>query len=249
MFRRRRKHSLAARLRGHLWPRRGWGRALVYLGHRLRRLPGTPESIAAGFATGVALSFTPLVGLHILVTMMFAWALRANYMAGILGTFAGNPWTFPLMWMLSFRTGARLLGLAPSEAVPAEFSMHFLRDIFGFILFGQTRGEVIAHPISWAYVNEVLVLVLVPWMVGSLLCGLVAWFVVYFALRTLVTIYRHRRRQRRAARRAQRLAAAVALGAAPPLGSGPDQAWGRRAEETPMTKPAPPDSPAAGGGG
>ena len=207
MFRRRRKPHLTARLREQLWPRRGWRRALVYLGHRLRRLPGTPESIAAGFATGVAFSFTPFVGLHIVLTMFVVWALRANYMAGILGTFAGNPWTFPVMWMLSFRVGARLLGLAPGEAVPPEFSMQFMRDITGFVLFGRSQGEAIAQTITWGYVNEVMVLVVVPWLVGSLLCGLLAWFAVYFPLRGLVEGHRRRARRRRAAKRAERIRA------------------------------------------
>ena len=36
---------------------------------RLGRLPGTPYSIAAGFACGATVSFTPLVGLHFFLVL------------------------------------------------------------------------------------------------------------------------------------------------------------------------------------
>ena len=53
MFKRRRKRSLAERLRDVFWPRMPWRRIRVYYKHRMGRLPGTPYFIAAGFATGL----------------------------------------------------------------------------------------------------------------------------------------------------------------------------------------------------
>ena len=51
----------------------GFVRMIKYFGHRVGRLPGTPYSISAGFAFGVAFSFTPFLGFHIAFAIGFAW--------------------------------------------------------------------------------------------------------------------------------------------------------------------------------
>ena len=45
---------------------------------RFRRLKGTPNSIALGIACGVAVSFTPFVGAHLMLAMLVAWMMRGN---------------------------------------------------------------------------------------------------------------------------------------------------------------------------
>ena len=55
VFKRRDKPPFSIRMRELLYPRRGWRRAIEYLGHRVRRLPDTPHRIALGFACGLAL--------------------------------------------------------------------------------------------------------------------------------------------------------------------------------------------------
>ena len=60
MFQRRQKKSWAEKAKNVLWPQGGWQRYGRYLMLRLNRLKGTPRSIAAGLACGVAVSFTGL---------------------------------------------------------------------------------------------------------------------------------------------------------------------------------------------
>ena len=72
VFRRRRKRSILARLLELLWPRMGWRRAGKYYVFRIKRLPGTPYSIACGFALGAAVSFTPFIGFHFLLAGFLA---------------------------------------------------------------------------------------------------------------------------------------------------------------------------------
>ncbi|MFD1379243.1 DUF2062 domain-containing protein [Fodinicurvata halophila] len=66
LFRPRSPRPFFKRLRNAIWPRRSWKRSARYVGHRLGRIPSTPYSIAAGFASGAAISFTPLLGFHFL---------------------------------------------------------------------------------------------------------------------------------------------------------------------------------------
>ena len=64
----------------------GWRRYEKRMLARLSRLGGTPYSIAAGVACGVAVSFTPFVGLHFVLAVATAWLVRGNVLAGMLGT-------------------------------------------------------------------------------------------------------------------------------------------------------------------
>ena len=69
---------------------------------RLKRLQGTPYSIATGFACGVAISFTPFIGFHMILAALTAWLIRGNIIASAIGTIVGNPWTFPFIWLAVF---------------------------------------------------------------------------------------------------------------------------------------------------
>ena len=73
---------------------------------KLARLPASPHAIAAGFACGSMVSFTPLLGLHFLLAIVFAYIIRGNYVAALLGTIVGNPITFPFIWGLIYKVGA-----------------------------------------------------------------------------------------------------------------------------------------------
>ena len=77
---------------------------------RLKQLKGTPYSVAAGFACGVAISFTPFIGFHLLLAAITAWIIRGNIISSAIGTLIGNPWTFPFIWVAVLSTGNYLLG-------------------------------------------------------------------------------------------------------------------------------------------
>ena len=64
LFKRRSPASFWQRLRGAVWPRKGFWRVPVYIYHRTVRLRATPHAIAMGIAAGVFVSWTPFIGLH-----------------------------------------------------------------------------------------------------------------------------------------------------------------------------------------
>lgn len=170
VFRRRDERSAAQKLRQLVWPSIGWRRAAIYLLHRVARLPGTPYSIAAGFACGGAISFTPFLGFHFIISMALAWAMRASMVAAVIGTVVGNPWTFPFIWFVTYQTGSWMLGLEPGTGIAA--------------------AEIAAHPF------EALTPVFLPLLAGSLPVGVAAWFIQYWPLRALVAKYQKVRRHR-----------------------------------------------------
>jgi uncharacterized protein (DUF2062 family) len=92
----------------------------TYVVKRATRLSGTPHSIAAGAACGVAISFTPFIGFHLLGAFLLCLLVRGNYLAAAAGTLVGNPWTFPFVWVATYQLGHVLLGSRPAQIEPVE---------------------------------------------------------------------------------------------------------------------------------
>ena len=129
---------------------------------QLKRLNGTPYSIAAGFACGVAISFTPFIGFHLILAAITAWIVRGNIISSAIGTLIGNPWTFPFIWIAVLATGRFFLGnfadattvnfvktfeLAGRALLTFNFS-NFGRDVWP-IVFPMMVGCVPYYIISW----------------------------------------------------------------------------------------------------
>ncbi|MCX5515156.1 DUF2062 domain-containing protein [Kaistia algarum] len=162
LFRRRKPLRFHQKLHHFMWPRRGWRRAVSYHGKRLMRLSGSPHSIAAGFAVGVALAMTPFVGFHYLLCFAAAFLVRGNVLAAVLGTTIGNPLTFPVIWIATYETGSLILGWFGREHTAMSFkeishgllndSLHNIWPIFEPMLIGSIPVAMIAAAISYGAV-------------------------------------------------------------------------------------------------
>ncbi len=150
MFKRRRPLPIAQRAKEVLWPRGGLMRSTRYIAHRIRRLPGTPYRIAAGFACGAAVSFTPFIGLHFVLAALTTWILRGNLIASAFGTVVGNPVTFPLIWAWLYVAGCWMLGRDPAENLPETWSAAVIFDHPGQILWPMTVSGIPTSIIAWA---------------------------------------------------------------------------------------------------
>ncbi len=198
VFKRRDRPPFLDRARDFFYPRRGWGRAIEYIGHRVRRIPDTPHRIALGFSCGVFASFSPLFGLHFFYAALLAWALRGNVLAALIGTFVGNPLTFPLIASVSMALGRRILGYGGTGRDFGRITDAFaqagegLWDAF-LSLFGYGAPD-------WRKLSAFFTDVVWPYQVGSLLPGIVASIAAYYLTRPLIGAYQAARRKRLAAR-------------------------------------------------
>ncbi len=174
MFQRRQKKSWAEKAKNVLWPQGGWQRYGRYLMLRLNRLKGTPRSIAAGLACGVAVSFTPFVGLHFVLAAVSAWIIRGNILASALGTAAGNPWTFPFIWISVLYTGRKMLGADYTGAAGVDFLHFFEKAMRALMTFDFSLFFADIWPILW------------PMMVGCVPYYIVAWAVTYYLVKDML---------------------------------------------------------------
>jgi uncharacterized protein len=164
----------------------------TYVVKRVVRLSGTPHSIAAGVACGVAISFTPFIGFHLLGAFLLCLLVRGNYIAGAVGTLVGNPWTLPFMWVAAYKLGDALMGDGGvAQMGPAQDG-----NLLSF-------AEVAA--MFW------------PIVVGCGPLAVVAALATYFPLMRMIAVYQRERRNRRVRRRQDRLGV-EAHGTSPDVG-------------------------------
>ena len=171
MFRRRKPLSVLKQLRAVIWPERGFRRLFSYLIQRIIRLPGTPASIASGFASGIAASFTPFLGLHFILAGALALLLRGNVLASAIGTFFGNPWTFILIWLADYE-----VGLGVIHAFGYGASLHVLSiDELGAIMGNVMRFLSFTGNTTWGDLSRDIEQVFMPMLIGGTVLGVIAW--------------------------------------------------------------------------
>lgn len=131
---RQRRTDIWHRMSEYLWPSIGWIAFLRHSELKLKRTKGSAHLLALGFACGIFSSFTPFVGLHILLTGFLAIITRSSIIAGCIGTLIGNPWTFPFIWLWSLRLGDFILGNDGSKELPnlLELSLSSIWANIGF---------------------------------------------------------------------------------------------------------------------
>ena len=194
LFKRRRPESWVAWLRVLIWPRRSWMRSGQYVAKRVLRITATPHAVAAGVAAGAFTSFTPLMGLHFLTAAALAWIMRGNLLASALGTFFGNPLTFPFIWATALSTGRWMMGL-DHESAPMDLGTA-MTDVLGSLW--SFDGEQAARGLAaiWEPVFLPMLIGGVPW---GLLVGAVAYWLTYRA----ALVFREARRNKLMAKAAR----------------------------------------------
>lgn len=156
MFKRRKPLTLSQTAKQFFWPAMGWKRSLVYMKHRLLRVADTTHSIALGLAIGLGVSFTPLLGTHFIQAAIIAIILRGNVITAMMGTWIGNPWTFPFFWWAGFSFGSFL---------------------FGF--FGIEGAASIPEHITFSIIYHDFWSLFMPWMLGGYILLIISIPVTY----------------------------------------------------------------------
>ena len=201
LFGRRIPADWREKLRVSLWPRRSWARSAIYVTKRILRLTGSPHAISAGVAAGVFASFTPFMGFHFITAFIVAYIVAGNLLAAALGTFFGNPISFPFIWASTYTTGNFILNRSsandegPGNTLNSlEFSNFWDHGFYS--LFHQLAG--IWNP------------VIKPMLIGSIPVGVSVSIAAYIITRWVAVKFRDAR-QKRLKSRANKLANAKPL--------------------------------------
>jgi uncharacterized protein len=193
LFKRRKPLTWWAFIREGFWPAAGWGRAIEYVKHRLRRLPDSPEKIARGVFAGTVVSVLPIPGFQFIAGWLLAWVMRGNILASLLATFLSNPVTTPFIAVLSLSLGHWMLGIRQplnAEAIGAGFA-DAGREIWHNIV--AMFGPEVAH---WDSLIDFWHTIYWPYFVGSLVPGVLLGLILYYLTVPLVRAYQNARKKR-----------------------------------------------------
>ena len=198
LFRRKIPADWREKLRISLWPRRSWSRSARYVTKRILRLTGSPHAISAGVAAGVFASFSPFMGFHFLMAFLVAYIIAGNLLAAAMGTFFGNPISFPFIWASTYTTGNFILNRNDSYQDTGQ----------GKSLNSLEIGDFWQHGFS-AIIDQLLAIwnpIIKPMLVGSIPVGVSISIVVYIVTRWLAVKFKVRR-QKQIAQKANELKA------------------------------------------
>ena len=140
-------------------------RASLFYFLKLVRVKDTQDKLAIGFACGSMVSFTPLIGFHFFLAVIFAYIFRGNIVASLIGTFVGNPFTFPFIWIFIYKVGN--IFFKNDQNVSLELTFQSLFD----------QGYDI----------------LMPMLIGSLIVSIPIWLISYFTLKFLMSSFKKRK--------------------------------------------------------
>ena len=164
-----------------------FSRTKKYISLSIKRIKGTPQALSLGLATGIAISFTPFIGLHALLAIFISWVIGGSMAAALIGTLFGNPWTFPFIWYFTFEIGQFMnYGFLSYEE---EFSFKIITKEISTLLV------ILKNIIVFANIPEleenVQKLKLIPFMVvGSIPLVFITWILSYFSFLIIFKSYR-----------------------------------------------------------
>ena len=136
----------------------------------------TPQRTAAAYALGVFFGFSPFLGLHTVLGLIFAFALNLNRVAILLGIYSNLPWILPVHYTLATMLGAAILRVQVPPGLLRELS-----DALTDASWADFRH--LAHaltPLLWGFA------------LGSLIGAVILAFVAYRV--SLAMVIAHRRR-------------------------------------------------------
>lgn len=76
---------------------------------RFLKIRGNPHEIALGFALGLFVGMTPLLGIHTAIAVFFASCLKWNKISAAAAVWISNPLTAPVIYGINYFIGAKIM--------------------------------------------------------------------------------------------------------------------------------------------
>jgi uncharacterized protein (DUF2062 family) len=170
-------------------------RSRRFIFHKMLHADDPPHRIALGVAIGMFYTFTPFIGVQMVLVVGTAWLLRANKVVGVPLVWISNPATFVPIFYPCYLIGRAILGW---PGVGRQWWEELLTD--------PPTGFAAATQFYWGRVLEIFS----PLMLGCCVVGLPLSIFSYLATRITVERYRARRSRRNPHRqRSRRLSGAI----------------------------------------
>ena len=132
---------------------------------RLFKLSGHPREIALGFAVGILVGMSPLLGGQMAVAAFLASLFRWNPISAAMGVWITNPLTIPFIYGVTYLVGVNVLQRFTTLFFPVRINLRdwknilhsspkiILALIIGGLLLGIPLAILSYHLVYWAVVE------------------------------------------------------------------------------------------------
>jgi len=121
---------------------------------KLVSIKSDPKKVCYGYAFGLFLAATPLVGIKVFIAILVTYIFKWNKTASIIGVFHINFLNGPLFYGFSYLVGKFALGHESSYTLPEKFTLSACLDMFtgNYILLLDlfAGGVILGLPMAFA---------------------------------------------------------------------------------------------------
>jgi len=147
---------------------------------KVLRLDDTPPRLAAAYAWGITVGFSPFFGLHLITAFSVAIVLRLNKLLVLAGVCTNLPWIMVPWYTATTAVAGALLGVPLPDDLRGEFVALFSQSVF-----------------TWGFLRHLVSLVrpwVVPFIVGPTV-GAVLLGAATYPVALAVMLARQRQRE------------------------------------------------------
>lgn len=134
--------------------RKNISKRIVAVKEKLLSIKSEPKKVCYGYALGVFVAATPLVGLKVFIVILLTYLLKWNKIASIIGVFHINILNGPLFYGFSYLVGKFALGHKNAYALPEKFNLSSCLELFtgNYILLLElfAGGLILGMPMAFA---------------------------------------------------------------------------------------------------
>ena len=145
-----------------------------YLYIRLIKLKGSPDYIARGVAIGFFIGFLIPIGFQMVIALFLAWIFKASKIPALACTWITNHVTVIFIYPVQCYIGAKIVGIS--------LSFHQVEDILKDLI--EKR--------DWASFSSLGMDIIIAFMVGGALFGIISGVISYFAAYGIIASHRNR---------------------------------------------------------
>ena len=168
--------------------------ALRFVKFRILHVDDSPERIAKGLATGLFISYLPLIGIQMILAWAAAALLRANKIVAVLCVWISNPFTIVPIYYPSYILGRWLFGLSSKKHLidPEEIEDLFEETLSFYRLLTEFHDMAF-----WKEVSSALMKIGLETFVGGIIFGSVVAAAGYTLGYHSVIAYRRRKQKKK----------------------------------------------------
>ncbi|MCK5114357.1 MAG: DUF2062 domain-containing protein [Phycisphaerae bacterium] len=147
-----------------------------FLVYRVLSINDSPHRIALSIAIAIFITWTPTIGLQMILTLALCFLLRANKFVGVPFVWISNPFTLVPIYAPNYWVGCWIMGHAPTGAWK------------GLIKASTSSTDGWLDRVATSF--EAIKPIFFELWVGSLAVGLVLGVITYFVAYRMIVVYR-----------------------------------------------------------